>query len=448
MNDLPAVAAEESRKILQRLQSAAKGFKPYQPGGRVVEAVGTLIRGAGISAPIGQLCLVHRGSVPPLVTEVIGFSGGYALLAPMGPMHHVGPDMFIEVTGRVHEVAVGPDMLGRVVDGLGMQFIDRVGGQITSGTLRPVSSEPPPALMRNPIRSPMQTGVRAIDGLMTCGEGQRVGIFAPAGCGKSTLLGMLASQSAADINVLALIGERGREVAEFMEHSLGPEAMKRSVVVVATSERSAMERVRAAQVATSIAEYFRDQGKSVLLMVDSVTRYARALREIGLSAGEPPARRGFPPSVFASLPALFERAGQSHTGSITAFYTVLEETDDGLDPVSEEVRSLLDGHIVLSRKLAESGHYPAIDVLASASRVMPQVAAKEHISAALRVKELWSTYRDLEILIQVGEYKQGEDPRADLAVERHPLIRDFLRQKTGDAIALTSTLQQLRRIAA
>ncbi|SNT10491.1 type III secretion system ATPase, FliI/YscN [Noviherbaspirillum humi] len=433
---------------LQHLDRAIQAFTPYAAGGRVVGAVGTLIRGVGVNASIGQVCLVHRPGLDPLMTEVVGFAGGEALLAPMGGMQGVAPDMYIEATGAVHQVGVGPHLLGRAVDALGMHFVDAQGGRLASEETRPVVGPPPLALSRKPIRKPLETGVRAIDGLLACGEGQRIGIFAPAGCGKSTLLGMLASHSSADINVLALIGERGREVSEFIEHSLGPESMRRSVVVVATSDCSAMERVRAAQVATSIAEYFRDQGKAVLLMIDSVTRYARALREIGLSAGEPPARRGFPPSVFASLPALFERAGQSNSGSITAFYTVLEETDDGMDPVSEEVRSLLDGHIVLSRKLAESGHFPAIDVLASASRVMPQVVTPEHIQSALRVRELWSVYRDLEILIQVGEYKRGEDPRADTAVERHPFIRDFLRQRTSQTASFDATLAHLQELAA
>lgn len=411
--------------------------------GRVVDAVGTLVKGVGFSARVGELCgLVVPGSLPVLA-EVVGFSGEKALLAPMGPLDRVSDRSAVVAYGREHSVCVGDFLLGRVLDGLGRTFIDERGGSPHGGCAVAVSAEPPAALSRRPIDTPIELGIRSLDGLLTCGIGQRVGIFAPAGCGKSTLLAAIAGHASADVIVLALIGERGREVGEFIHHALGPVAMARSVLVVATSDRPAMERARAAQVATAIAEYFRDQGKSVLLMVDSVTRYARALREIGLAAGEPPARRGFPPSVFSNLPKLFERSGQGANGSITAFYTVLEETDDGQDPISEEVRSLLDGHIVLSRKLASMGHFPAIDILLSASRVMTRLVTADHVDASNRVKELWARYKDLEILIQVGEYKPGEDMEADAAVKLNPCIRRFLRQDLSQKSTFTQTLDDL-----
>jgi type III secretion protein N (ATPase) len=436
----------QSETPFSALRVAADSVRAPLKQGRVVDAIGTLVRGVGLNVKVGELCGLQLGGPTPVLAEVIGFAGDKALLAPMGPLAGVSDRTPIVSYGRTHSVRAGDHLLGRTLDGLGGRYIDSVGGVPEGGEWVPVLADPPVALLRQPIREPIELGLRAIDGLLTCAVGQRVGIFAPAGCGKSTLLGAIASNAVADVIVFALIGERGREVGEFVEHVLGPTAMARSVLIVATSDRPAMERVRAAQVATAVAEYFRDQGKSVLLMVDSVTRYARALREIGLAAGEPPARRGFPPSVFASLPQLFERAGQGVTGAITAFYTVLEETDDGLDPVSEEVRSLLDGHIVLSRELASVGHFPAIDILKSASRVMGRLVPPEHIAASSRVKELWAKYRDLEILIQVGEYKRGEDDKADAAVDMHPAIKEFLRQDVSESVPFLQTRSALEAL--
>jgi type III secretion protein N (ATPase) len=313
----------------------------------------------------------------------------------------------------------------------------------TTNQQYPLNASPPNPLRRRMIERPLSLGVRALDATLTCGEGQRMGIFAAAGGGKSTLLASIVRNCEADVTVLALIGERGREVREFIEHDLGPEGLARSVLVVATSDRSAMERLKAAYVATAVAEYFRDQGQRVLLMMDSVTRFARAQREIGLAAGEPPTRRGFPPSVFATLPQLMERAGQSEDGSITALYTVLVEGDDMTEPVADETRSILDGHIILSRKLAAANHYPAIDVLASVSRVMNQIASKEHRSAAGRLRQLMAKYEEVEILIKLGEYKPGGDPVTDEAVQKIEEIRKFLQQSLDDRANYQETLNGL-----
>jgi len=310
-----------------------------------------------------------------------------------------------------------------------------------------VYADAPDPLKRRLIDSPLPLGVRALDGLLTCGEGQRMGIFAAAGGGKSTLMGMLVKGAAVDVTVVALIGERGREVREFLERELGEEGMARAVIVCATSDKSAMERARAAFVATAIAEYFRDQGQKVLLLMDSVTRFARAQREIGLAAGEPPTRRGFPPSVFATLPRLMERAGTNEKGSITALYTVLVEGDDMTEPVADETRSILDGHIILSRKLGAANHYPAIDVLASASRVMNALISPQHKQAAGTVRELMAKYQDIELLLKVGEYKKGSDRVADVAIEKHEAIRTFLRQGTDEHVHWHDTLKQLQALA-
>ena len=310
----------------------------------------------------------------------------------------------------------------------------------------PVYADAPDPMTRRIIDHPIPLGVKAIDGILTCGEGQRMGIFAAAGGGKSTLLSMLVKGAEVDVTVLALIGERGRELREFIEHDLGPEGVKKSVIIVATSDKSSMERSKAAYTATAVAEYFRDKGKRVLLLMDSVTRFARAQREIGLAAGEPPTRRGFPPSVFATLPKLMERTGMSDVGSITALYTVLVEGDDMTEPVADETRSILDGHIILSRKLAASGHYPAIDVLASASRVMNAITTEDHRAAVNRARALMSKYEDIELLVKVGEYKQGADPLADEAIQKIETIRSFLKQRTDELMPLDQTIAQLQQI--
>jgi type III secretion protein N (ATPase) len=360
-----------------------------------------------------------------LRAEVVGYADGELLLAPFSPLQDLPVGALVIAEESRATVPCDDALLGRVLDGLGAP-ID--GLPLPPCERAPLHREAPHPLSRRPVERPFATGVRAIDATLTVGEGQRVGVFAMAGGGKSTLLGMLARHAQADVNVIALIGERGREVREFIDDALGPQGLARSVVVVSTSERPALERARAAVVATAIAEGFRARGRRVLLMMDSVTRHARALRELGLSAGEPPVRRGYPPSVFAELPRLFERAGNDAHGSITAFYTVLAEDESGEDPIAEEVRSLLDGHVQLSRKLAQAQHYPAIDVLDSASRVFSRVADAEHQRAAARLRALLARHAEVEFLLRVGEYRAGSDPLADEAIERLPRLHALLRQ--------------------
>jgi type III secretion protein N (ATPase) len=404
--------------------------------GKVFEVVGTLIRASGLDAKIGELCEQRA--------EVVGFGRSGAVLSPFGNLLGVGEATQVVGTGQALSVRVGPAMLGRVISGLG-DPIDGL-GPLVGEEDRPVFADPPDPMSRAMIDRVLPTGVRIIDALMTLGEGQRMGIFAPAGAGKSTLMGMLARGAQCDISVIALIGERGREVREFIELILGPEGMARSVVVCATSDRSSIERAKAAYVATAVAEYFRDRGLRVLLMMDSLTRFARAQREIGLAAGEPPARRGFPPSVFAELPRLLERTGMGMTGSITALYTVLAEDESGGDPIAEEVRGILDGHMILSRKIAAKNQYPAIDVLGSLSRVMSQIVPPEHQQAAGEMRRLMAKYDEVEMLIQVGEYKAGNDPVADRAVERNEMIRQFLNQATSDLLPYETILEHLAAI--
>ena len=341
-------------------------------------------------------------------------------------------------------VPVGNNLLGRVLDGLGAPIDGK--GALEPEAHYPVYADPPNPLTRNIISRPVSLGLRAIDGLLTCGEGQRMGIFAAAGGGKSTLLSCLIKGADVDVTVLALIGERGREVREFIEHDLGPEGLAKSVLVVSTSDRSAMERLKASYVATAIAEYFRDQGKRVLLLMDSVTRFGRALREIGLAAGEPPTRRGFPPSVFSSLPKLMERAGNSDKGSITALYTVLVEGDDMTEPIADETRSILDGHIVLSRKLAARNHYPAIDILASTSRVMNAIASGEHKEHAGKLRSLLAKYEEVEMLVQIGEYQKGSDPEADEAIAKIDGVNNFLKQGLNELSSYEETLAALYEV--
>jgi type III secretion protein N (ATPase) len=408
-----------------RLVTALRSVETLKRVGRVAEARGTLIRATGVNARIGEVCeLRDPGSRQLLTAEVVGIERGMALLTPLGTLDGLSSDTEVVSKGFRATVAVGDGLLGRTVDALG-NVVD--GRPAPVGlTPVPVYRDSPNAMTRTPIRQPFHTGVRALDAVLTVGEGQRVGIFAAAGGGKSTLLGML-SRSAADVNVIVLLGERGREVREFIDDNLGAEGLRKSIIVVATSDRPALERSRAAYVGTAIAEYFRDQGKRVLLLLDSVTRFARALRDVGLAVGEPPARRGYPPSVFSALPRLFERTGNNDRGSITAFYTVLLEDEEG-DPIGEEVRSILDGHVYLSRKLAAANHFPAIDVLASASRVMPRVAQPPHLRAAGLLRKHLAKYQDIELLLQIGEYKRGSDADADEAIRNIPVIRKLLQQ--------------------
>ncbi|WP_186224327.1 type III secretion system ATPase SctN [Burkholderia gladioli] len=414
--------------------------------GKVMEVVGTVIKVSGLDVTLGELCELRSPEGVLLQrAEVVGFTRDVALLSPFARLEHVSRATQVIGLGRPLSIQVGDQLLGRVLDGLG-EPIDG-GPPLDSDDWRPVIVQPPDPMKRRMVDTPMPTGVRVVDAMMTLGEGQRMGIFAPAGVGKSTLMGMFARGAACDINVIALIGERGREVREFIELILGPEGMARSVVVCATSDRSSMERAKAAHTATAIAEYFRDRGLRVLLMMDSLTRFARAGREIGLAAGEPPARRGFPPSVFAELPRLLERTGMGQTGSITALYTVLAEDETGGDPVAEEVRGILDGHMILSREIAARNQYPAIDVLGSLSRVMSLVVPDTHNRAASRVRELMAKHREVEVLLQVGEYQPGQNPVADEAIEKADVIREFLCQRTSDYAPYEDTANYLHQLA-
>jgi type III secretion protein N (ATPase) len=436
-------ATEEAQRLLHTLQAT----RTVVEHGRVVQAVGTVLRATGLRARIGQQCRVHDAGGDArtgLLAEVIGFAGAEAILAPYGALLGVWVGAAVQALADEAKVPCGRALLGRVIDAFG-QPLD--GRPLDAHDTTPLYADPPPALSRRGIDHPLPTGVRAIDTALTVGEGQRVGIFAMAGGGKSTLLGMLARRARADVNVIALVGERGREVREFLDDSLGEDGLARSVTVVSTSDRPALERVRAAYAATAIAEGFRRQGLRVLLLVDSVTRFARGLRELGLSALEPPVRRGYPPSVFAELPKLFERAGNDAHGSITAFYTVLAEDDDNSDPVAEEVRSILDGHIVLSRKLAQAHHYPAIDVLGSASRVFTRVTTAEHRASAARLRSLMARHAEVEFLLRVGEYQAGSDPLADTAIERMPAMRALLTQRSDEPAEFDDTIAKLREVA-
>ena len=414
--------------------------------GRVTKVVGTIIYAIVRDVQVGEIVeLFTRATGARLLAEVVGFLDREALLSPIGETQGVAPKTEVYPTGRVQRVPVGAGLRGRVLDGLG-NFIDGVDIPFEPETTYPVYQDPPDPMTRKVIDRPLSTGIRAIDGLLTLGEGQRMGVFAAAGGGKSTLLSMLVKGADVDITVLALIGERGREVREFIEHDLGPEGMKNTVLVVATSDKSSMERAKAAFVATSIAEYFRDQGQKVMLLMDSVTRFARAQREIGLAAGEPPTRRGFPPSVFANLPKLMERAGTNDKGSITAIYTVLVEGDDMNEPVADETRSILDGHIVLSRKLASAYHYPAIDVLNSKSRVMDAVVEDTHKANAGEVNSLLAAYADVELLVKIGEYARGSDPKSDRAIDKNTAITDFLKQRTDEFDSFDDCLAKLQQV--
>jgi type III secretion protein N (ATPase) len=412
--------------------------------GRVSKAVGMLIHASGVQAHVGELCELVTPGEPPLLAEVVGFTGGTAILTPLGPTTGLSALTEVIPSGRGHVCPVGDGLLGRVLNALGEPIDDA--GPLDALAHVPVHREPLNPLQRKMIERPLATGIRAVDGLLTLGEGQRVGVFAPPGIGKSTLLGMLARGSTADVNVIALIGERGREVKEFLEHNLGAAGLARTVMVVSTSDRPPMERIKSAYVATTIAEHFRDQGQRVLLVVDSLTRFARAQREIGLASGEPPTRRSYPPSIFSMLPQLLERAGPGLRGSITAVYSVLTEGDEENDPIAEEVRSILDGHIVLSRKLAAANHFPAIDVLGSVSRVMTQIVPREHRAAAAQFRALMARHQELEMLIQIGEYQAGSDALADRAIESRPAMQAFLAQPPETSVPFDKTEAALRRL--
>ncbi|MET0753127.1 MAG: type III secretion system ATPase SctN [Pyrinomonadaceae bacterium] len=418
---------------------------PFEIRGRVTDLIGLLIRANVPGARVGEVCLIRSPhQTRSLKAEVIGFRGSEVVLMPLGDISDVATGAEVVSTGKSMRVRVGENLLGRVLNGLG-EPIDNLGA-VENSVEYDVMSTPPDPMSRERVTKPFATGIRALDGVLTVGTGQRVGIFSAAGVGKSTLLGMLARNTEAEVNVIALVGERGREVRDFLEHDLGREGLKRSVVIVATSNEPSLVRLKAAYVATAVAEYFRDQGKKVLLMMDSVTRFARALREIGLARGEPPTRAGFPPSVFSELPRLLERTGNSDKGSITAFYTVLVEGDDMTEPIADETRAILDGHIVLSRSLAAAGHYPAIDVNNSVSRVMSSVASDSHIESARRLREVLATYEAQKDLILIGAYKKGSDKKTDEAIAKLDSVNSFLRQNMDENSPAAQTVNQLRKL--
>ena len=431
--------------ITQVLDRAIEDARPIEVKGRVIQVVGTIVKAAVPGVKIGEVCILRNPWENYEVrAEVVGFTKGAALLTALGTMTGISAQTEVIPTRKVLMVPTGDTLLGRVVDGLGRPLDADKKGPLRPQGYYPVLSEPPGPLERRIISKPISLGIRAIDGMLTCGEGQRLGIFAAAGGGKSTLLAEIIRNTEAEVSVLALIGERGREVREFIEKDLGPEGMKRAVVVCATSDRSAMERLKAAYVATSIAESFRDRGKKVLLMMDSVTRFGRAQREIGLAAGEPPTRRGFPPSVFSELPKLMERAGNSAKGSITALYTVLVEGDDMTEPIADETRSILDGHIILSRKLAAVNHYPAIDILRSLSRCQTAIVPKDHKQAAAKVREILAKYEEVELLLRIGEYQKGSDRVTDEAIEKIESVNAFLKQGLDERPTYEETVERLK----
>jgi len=414
--------------------------------GKIFQIIGLVIEAYGPSVNLGELCYVlpRAADMRPIPAEVVGFRQGRVLLMPIGEMAGIGPGCDVIAARRTLTVGVGRRLLGRVLDGLGQPIDDQ--GPLGQLIEYPLQAPPPPPLARRRISEPLPVGVRAIDGLLTLGRGQRIGIMAGSGVGKSTLLGMIARNTEADVNVIALIGERGREVREFIERDLGPAGLKRSVVVVATSDQPALLRIKGAMTATAIAEFFRDQGLDVILMMDSVTRFAMALREVGLTIGEPPATRGYTPSVFATLPKLLERSGTGNIGSITGIYTVLVDGDDMNEPIADAVRSILDGHIVLSRKLAAQNHYPAIDVLASVSRVMTDIVDKEHYQAAQKLRSALATYLQAEDLINIGAYAAGSNPEIDRAIKLIGSINGFLCQATDESDTYQQTIEKLQSI--
>ena len=415
--------------------------------GKVLQVVGSMIKAYVPGVKIGELCTLHNpNDQSDALAEVVGFVQDAALLTPLGEVNGISSSTQVIPSGRTHSVPVGPGLLGRVLDGLGNVSDIETKGSFEPETYYPVYADPPPPMTRKPIDTPISLGLRALDGLLTCGEGQRMGIFAAAGGGKSTLLAQIIRNTEAEVTILALIGERGREVREFVEKDLGEEGLKHSVLVIATSDRSSTERLKAAYVATSVAEYFRDKGKKVRLLMDSVTRFGRAQREIVLAAGEPPTRRGFPPSVFATLPKLMERAGQSEKGSITALYTILVEGDDMTEPIADETRSILDGHIILSRKLASANHYPAIDILASISRCMNAIIDREHKAAAGKFRSLLAKYQEVELLLRIGEYKKGNDTETDEAIDKMPQLNEFLRQGLSEKTSFRETIERMIQI--
>ncbi|HHV27233.1 flagellar protein export ATPase FliI [Anaerosalibacter bizertensis] len=432
----------ENRIDLKKYISAINDKRLVKYTGNITKVTGLTIESNGPMASIGELCYIYpHNKNTPIMAEVVGFKEDKILLMPLGDMEGIASGSTVIASGKSLNINVGDELIGRVINGLG-QPID---GKGPINTLRsyPVSKSPPNPLERMKIEEPLSLGVKAIDGLLTCGKGQRIGIFAGSGVGKSTLMGMISRNSTSDINVIGLIGERGREVREFIENDLQEEGLKKSVVVVVTSDQPALIRVKGAMVATAIAEYFRDQEMNVMLLMDSLTRFAMAQREIGLAIGEPPVTRGFTPSVFALLPKLLERAGTSDRGSITGLYTVLVDGDDLNEPITDTVRGILDGHIVLSRKLANQNHYPAIDILGSISRVMPNIVEKDHMNMSNAIKDILAVYKESEDLINIGAYKRGSNKKVDTAIDLIDDIKEFLIQETSKSYSFEETSKLL-----
>jgi flagellum-specific ATP synthase len=438
---------EDMESINVNKYLALKQKKYYKKLGKVSKIVGLTIESIGPDAKLNDVCRIAQTEPgkPDVMAEVVGFRDNRVLLMPFETVDGIGPGSIVENTGGVLKVRVGEELLGKVVDGLGVPIDGELPKTVAA---YPVEAAPPDPMARVIIKDVLPLGVKAVDGLITVGKGQRIGIFAGSGVGKSTLLGMFARNTKADINVIALIGERGREVREFVERDLGPEGMKRSVVVVATSDKPALLRNKAAKTATAIAEYFRDQGKDVLLMMDSLTRFSMAQREIGLASGEPPVTRGYPPSVYSEMPKLLERAGMSDKGSITGLYTVLVDGDDFNEPITDTARSILDGHIMLSRKLGHQNHYPAIDILQSISRVMSQIADREHKQLAGKLKNVMATYNEAEDLINIGAYKAGSNKNIDYAVSKIDKVNEFLCQDVDEKFTFDEELRMLSEIFA
>lgn len=430
-----------------KYQHNLSSVSTYSIKGKVTELTGLVIKAVVPGVRVGELCFIEPyHNRPPIKAEVVGFRDQEVLLMPLGDLEGIGLGNDVVPTGGYLSVRVGDELLGRVLDGLGDPLDEEARGPLACAEEYPVMTNPPAALKRRRVTKPISVGVRAIDGLLTCGEGQRIGFFAAAGVGKSTLIGMIARNTEAEINVICLVGERGREVRDFIERDLGEEGLKRSVVVVSTSDQPALVRMKAAYVATAIAEYYRDKGKKVLLMMDSITRFARALREIGLAIGEPPARQGYTPSVFSTLPRLLERSGNSDKGSITAFYTILVAGDDMNEPVADESRSILDGHIILSRAMAARNHYPAIDVSESISRVMDEIIDDDHKAAARKVREIIANYEKERDLILIGAYEEGSDPKVDYAIEKIEEVNNFLKQGITESVTFEDTVEGLKGI--
>jgi flagellum-specific ATP synthase len=429
---------------LSKYIQAVDSIDTLRVSGRIVHVIGLTIEAIGLDCQIGEICDIRAGSSSSIKAEAVGFRNRSTILMALGDMEGIQPDCRVYPTRSVFRAPVGKQLMGRVLDGLGNP-IDGRGPLLDTNQTRAINSPAPPPLERAAIHEPLVTGVRAIDGLLTTGKGQRMGIFSGSGVGKSTLMGAIARSMSSDVSVIALIGERGREVREFLERDLGPEGLKRSVVVVSTSDKPALLRLKAAWVAMTIAEYFRDQGMSVTFLMDSVTRFAMAQREIGLAIGEPPASKGYTPSVFAILPKLLERAGTGKIGSITGYFTVLVEGDDFNEPISDAVRGILDGHIVLSRDLAARNHYPAVDVLSSVSRVMPAITTAQHRAQAAQVRKLMATYEKARDLINIGAYVRGSDPDIDAAISALPALNDFLLQGP-DFYPFEKTLDLMNRV--